>query len=105
MVNDDSSDDDNYPKAKQTKMDHTRSDDVSMREYESEEEYYEDKEELDDEEDDVPGDALCSFCDDGGYLLLCDGPCLRSFHPRRQDGTNSNCKTLRFPDDTDISVS
>ncbi|KAL6897368.1 hypothetical protein ACP4OV_007064 [Aristida adscensionis] len=41
-------------------------------------------------------DALCAFCDDGGNLLSCVGQCKRSFHPRKKDGRESNCKTLGF---------
>ncbi|KAL6897367.1 hypothetical protein ACP4OV_007063 [Aristida adscensionis] len=41
-------------------------------------------------------DALCAFCDDGGNLLSCGGQCKGSFHPRKKDGRESNCKTLGF---------
>ncbi|KAG0586072.1 hypothetical protein KC19_2G061600 [Ceratodon purpureus] len=99
LLNDGSSDEDDYPPVKKPKMDHTRPEDVSMREYESEEEFYSDE---DVESEDELGDSLCIFCDDGGYLLCCDGPCMRSFHPRRIDGTNSQCATLGFPDKADM---
>jgi hypothetical protein len=105
LLNDESSDEDDYPRAKKPKPDHTKLEDVSMHEYESEE-FYDDQgmSDEDDDSDDEPGDSLCIFCDDGGYLLCCDGPCMRSFHPRRKDGIATQCKTLGFPDGTDIEV-
>lgn len=26
------------------------------------------------------GDVQCAWCDDGGRLIMCDGPCMRGFH-------------------------
>lgn len=105
LLNDDSSDEDDYPRVKKAKTGHTRPEDVSMREYESEEELYQDEGMSDDDdESDELGDSLCTFCDDGGFLICCDGPCMRSFHPRPKDGINTNCMTLTFPDSADIEV-
>ncbi|KAK9844902.1 hypothetical protein WJX74_008431 [Apatococcus lobatus] len=36
-------------------------------------------------------DAICVACDDGGEILLCDGPCMRSFH------ANADCNILGIP--------
>lgn len=41
-------------------------------------------------------DTLCALCDDGGRLLSCIGQCKRSFHPRKEDGRESKCKTLGY---------
>lgn len=105
-LNDGGSDEEHYPPGKKPRMEHTRSEALSMREYESKEEFYEDEgvgDEGVESEGDL-GDSLCIFCDDGGYLLCCDGPCMRSFHPRGLDGTNSQCATLGFPDTVDMEV-
>lgn len=67
--------------------------DVNMGESESEEEYYD---ESDDESDEEYGDSCCIFCDDGGQLLCCDGPCMRSFHATIKHGNGSRCKSLGF---------
>ena len=43
----------------------------------------EDENDDDEEEDDdgyFTGDTMCAWCDDGGNLLMCDGPCMRAFH-------------------------
>ena len=32
------------------------------------------------DEDYLAGDTMCAWCDDGGSLVLCDGPCMRAFH-------------------------
>lgn len=71
LLLDESSDEDNYQRVKKPKTDHPKLEDVSMHEYESEEEFYDDQgmSDEDDESDDEPGDSLCIFCDDGGYLL------------------------------------
>lgn len=65
------------------------SDDEIMREFESDEENSEE-----DESGEEFGDSFCSFCDDGGDLLCCDGPCMRSFHASKEDGIQTNCKSL-----------
>ncbi|KAL3685775.1 hypothetical protein R1sor_003797 [Riccia sorocarpa] len=41
--------------------------------------------------DDPP---ICALCDDGGDLLICDGPCSRYFHAFPGTGKESFCKTL-----------
>ncbi|XP_002976689.2 protein ENHANCED DOWNY MILDEW 2 isoform X1 [Selaginella moellendorffii] len=51
---------------------------------------YESEEEVDG--DDGVGESVCAICDDGGDLLCCDGPCLRSFHGFKTEGVS--CKTL-----------
>lgn len=32
------------------------------------------------DEDFFRGDTICAWCDDGGDLVMCDGPCMRGFH-------------------------
>ena len=39
-------------------------------------------------------DGVCVFCDDGGDLLMCDGPCKRSFH--KYANPASKCKGIRL---------
>ncbi|XP_006659314.2 uncharacterized protein LOC102702586 isoform X1 [Oryza brachyantha] len=41
-------------------------------------------------------DMICAICDDGGWLLDCEGQCKSSFHPTVNHGKKSNCRTLRF---------
>ncbi|EPS65484.1 hypothetical protein M569_09292, partial [Genlisea aurea] len=41
-------------------------------------------------------DPMCAICDNGGQVLMCDGKCLRSFHPTEADGRESYCDTLGF---------
>ncbi|KAM0918749.1 hypothetical protein ACQ4PT_008651 [Festuca glaucescens] len=48
-----------------------------------------------DEEDDL-FDFTCAICDNGGDLLVCDGPCMRSFHAKIGTGEDSQCDTLGF---------
>ncbi|KAM0864881.1 hypothetical protein ACQ4PT_043646 [Festuca glaucescens] len=48
-----------------------------------------------DEEDDL-FDFTCAICDNGGDLLGCDGPCMRSFHAKIGTGEDSQCDTLGF---------
>ncbi|KAH9305007.1 hypothetical protein KI387_009411, partial [Taxus chinensis] len=50
-------------------------------------------EESDEEEEDL-FDSVCAICDNGGELLCCEGPCMRSFHPNREAGEDSSCKSL-----------
>ncbi|TVU01231.1 hypothetical protein EJB05_53321, partial [Eragrostis curvula] len=37
---------------------------------------------------------FCAMCGDGGLLLCCEGPCLRSFHATREDDEHNGCPTL-----------
>ncbi|CAM0950878.1 unnamed protein product [Alopecurus aequalis] len=48
-----------------------------------------------DEGDDL-FDFTCAICDNGGDLLGCDGPCMRSFHAKIGTGEDSYCDTLGF---------
>eukprot|EP00271_Cylindrocystis_brebissonii_P000056 TRINITY_DN1004_c0_g6_i3.p1 TRINITY_DN1004_c0_g6~~TRINITY_DN1004_c0_g6_i3.p1 ORF type:complete len:1293 (-),score=211.39 TRINITY_DN1004_c0_g6_i3:1358-4936(-) len=43
------------------------------------------------------GDTICYICDDGGELILCDGPCMRSFHSSKEAGIISTCPSLNLP--------
>ncbi|CAO2206468.1 unnamed protein product [Urochloa humidicola] len=49
-----------------------------------------------DTNNDDGADTLCALCDDGGHLLSCIGQCKRAFHPRKEDGRESKCKTLGY---------
>ncbi|CAO2168764.1 unnamed protein product [Urochloa humidicola] len=49
-----------------------------------------------DTNNDDGADTLCALCDDGGNLLSCIGQCKRAFHPRKEDGRESKCKTLSY---------
>ncbi|KAL4452599.1 hypothetical protein ABPG75_008261 [Micractinium tetrahymenae] len=42
-------------------------------------------------------DTQCALCDNGGILLACDGPCMRSFHADLEDGDGSGCNMLLLP--------
>ncbi|KAL9671920.1 hypothetical protein QQ045_009493 [Rhodiola kirilowii] len=57
-----------------------------------------DGEDHEDCEDDMDFDRVCSFCDDGGMLLCCDGRCMRSFHATKEDGIATNCESLGLTD-------
>ncbi|CAO2201380.1 unnamed protein product [Urochloa humidicola] len=65
---------------------------------------YEDEDDNDDSDysdnsntnNDDGADTLCALCDDGGNLLSCIGQCKRAFHPRKEDGRESKCKTLSY---------
>ncbi|KAL8462414.1 hypothetical protein ACS0TY_032627 [Phlomoides rotata] len=48
-------------------------------------------------------DSVCAICDNGGHVLLCDGKCMRSFHPTVEDGCYSGCVSLRISD-TDLQA-
>ncbi|KAL8150963.1 hypothetical protein V2J09_020771 [Rumex salicifolius] len=50
-------------------------------------------EEVEDDEELELFDTCCAICDNGGDILCCDGPCMRSFHPTRDSG-ESNCRSL-----------
>ncbi|XP_076929948.1 protein ENHANCED DOWNY MILDEW 2-like [Bidens hawaiensis] len=39
-------------------------------------------------------DSLCTFCDNGGDVLPCEGPCMRSFHPTVDAGFDTSCESL-----------
>nr|CAB3480717.1 unnamed protein product [Digitaria exilis] len=41
-------------------------------------------------------DVVCALCGDGGELLCCEGPCLRSYHTTRTTGHPSGCRSLGF---------
>ncbi|XP_073039481.1 protein ENHANCED DOWNY MILDEW 2-like isoform X2 [Primulina eburnea] len=41
-------------------------------------------------------DDVCAICDNGGRLLICEGKCLRSFHPTVEDGADSSCPSLGY---------
>ncbi|XP_043709134.1 protein ENHANCED DOWNY MILDEW 2-like [Telopea speciosissima] len=43
-------------------------------------------------------DHVCAFCDNGGEVLWCEGPCMRSFHPTKASGAESLCESLGFSD-------
>lgn len=74
------------PKAKRSKF--------LVTDEESDEELGEDGLDDSDEEQDDLFDSVCAICDNGGELLCCEGPCMRSFHPNRESGADSNCKSL-----------
>uniref|UniRef100_A0ACD5Y388 Uncharacterized protein n=1 Tax=Avena sativa TaxID=4498 RepID=A0ACD5Y388_AVESA len=52
--------------------------------------------ESDEDEEDNLFDFTCAICDNGGDLLGCDGPCMRSFHAKIGTGEDSYCDTLGF---------
>lgn len=39
-------------------------------------------------------DEVCAICDNGGNLICCEGRCMRSFHATREDGEDTDCKSL-----------
>ncbi|KAJ4900833.1 EDM2-like protein1 [Raphanus sativus] len=47
-------------------------------------------------------DTVCSICDNGGYILCCEGSCLRAFHPTIADGVDTSCESLGFPSGTQV---
>ncbi|XP_042418884.1 protein ENHANCED DOWNY MILDEW 2-like isoform X1 [Zingiber officinale] len=49
-------------------------------------------------------DSVCAICDDGGNILCCDGPCLRSFHAYKSAGKNSLCRSLGFATAADVEL-
>ncbi|KAL5227641.1 hypothetical protein ABZP36_015906 [Zizania latifolia] len=51
--------------------------------------------ESDEEEEDL-FDSICAICDNGGDLLCCDGPCMRSFHAKIGTADDSYCDTLGY---------
>lgn len=42
---------------------------------------------------------ICAICEEGGELVICDGPCHRQFHPSvDSDGTSDyQCPFINFP--------
>lgn len=74
------------PKAKKSKF--------LVTDEDSDEDLGEDGLDDSDEEEDDLFDSVCAICDNGGELLCCEGPCMRSFHPNRESGADSNCKSL-----------
>ncbi|MCO5575510.1 hypothetical protein L7F22_029311 [Adiantum nelumboides] len=54
----------------------------------------------DEAEDDVGdlAETVCCICDNGGSVICCDGPCMRSFHLNKGAGgaEDSHCSTLGF---------
>ncbi|GJM99721.1 hypothetical protein PR202_ga16848 [Eleusine coracana subsp. coracana] len=55
-----------------------------------------DNNESDEEDDEDLFDSICAICDNGGDLLCCDGPCMRSFHAKEGTGEDSYCVTLGY---------
>ncbi|XP_062077582.1 protein ENHANCED DOWNY MILDEW 2 isoform X2 [Humulus lupulus] len=53
-------------------------------------------EEDDSKEDDELFDSVCTFCDNGGDILCCEGSCLRSFHATVESGEESLCDSLGY---------
>ncbi|KAE8654895.1 Detected protein of confused Function [Hibiscus syriacus] len=49
-------------------------------------------------------DPVCAICDDGGYILACEGRCLRSFHPTKAAGIDTCCESLGFVNDAQIDA-
>ncbi|XP_042414191.1 protein ENHANCED DOWNY MILDEW 2-like isoform X2 [Zingiber officinale] len=49
-------------------------------------------------------DSVCAICDDGGNILCCDGPCLRSFHAYKSAGKDSLCRSLGFATAADVEL-
>ncbi|CAN8265759.1 unnamed protein product [Cochlearia groenlandica] len=56
----------------------------------------------DDSEMNLQFDTVCSICDNGGYILCCEGSCLRSFHPTIADGIDTACESLGFTDKNQV---
>ncbi|CAA7035215.1 unnamed protein product [Microthlaspi erraticum] len=56
----------------------------------------------DESESNLQFDTVCSICDNGGYILCCEGSCLRSFHPTIEDGIDTACESLGFTDESQV---
>ncbi|CAE6227507.1 unnamed protein product [Arabidopsis arenosa] len=65
---------------------------------------YEENSSDDESEANLQFDPVCSICDNGGYVLCCEGSCLRSFHPTIADGIETECESLGFIDKTQIQA-
>ncbi|ERN18324.1 hypothetical protein AMTR_s00055p00186020, partial [Amborella trichopoda] len=63
-------------------------------------EFDNDRGDFDADESDEEGnhlfDTVCVICDNGGELLCCEGPCMRSFHATA--GAESYCRSLGMTD-------
>ncbi|KAL9441710.1 hypothetical protein AB3S75_020248 [Citrus x aurantiifolia] len=64
-----------------------------------EEDMVHDTEEDESNEEDELFDSVCSFCDNGGDLLCCEGRCMRSFHATIDAGEESQCVSLGLTKD------
>lgn len=64
-----------------------------------EEDMVDDREEDESNEEDELFDSVCSFCDNGGDLLCCEGRCMRSFHATVDAGEESHCVSLGLTED------
>ncbi|RLN04905.1 uncharacterized protein C2845_PM13G10080 [Panicum miliaceum] len=97
------------PRASGTKVQFTGNDEPRERnngtdsEYDDDDvnddsDYDEDSNSYGDTNNDDGADTLCALCDDGGNLLRYASfrQCKRSFHPRKEDGKESKCKTLGY---------
>ncbi|CAL5080641.1 unnamed protein product [Urochloa decumbens] len=71
-------------------------DDDDIDEMVAEDANNESDEEEDEEEDEDLFDSICAICDNGGDILCCDGPCMRSFHAKGGSGEDSYCDTLGY---------
>ncbi|KAM7276367.1 hypothetical protein ACFE04_018233 [Oxalis oulophora] len=68
---------------------------------------YQDNEVNEDEMEDDFFDPVCAICDNGGSVLrhvLCEGKCLRSFHPTILSGAESGCNSLGFANDAEYEA-
>ncbi|XP_020252889.1 protein ENHANCED DOWNY MILDEW 2-like isoform X1 [Asparagus officinalis] len=48
----------------------------------------------DESEEEEIFDSVCAICDNGGEILCCEGRCMRSFHATKEDGEDTDCKSL-----------
>lgn len=65
----------------------------------SDDDIMDDSEEGESDEDDELFDSVCSFCDNGGDLLCCEGSCLRAFHATVEAGEESDCVSLGYSEE------
>ena len=59
----------------------------------------EEEEELPAEMDVEANDTQCAQCDNGGDLLLCDGPCMRAFHIPEEEGDEGEFNIVKPHED------